>query len=734
MVAYRINQKVDAVVERILPFGVFVRLPDGSPGYIRRRELDLDADVEPDEIVKIGQKIQAVVIRTEDGGNHIELSRRATLKNPWLDFARRNREGGVIRGRVRALHPSGAFVRVQAGINGFVPLGEIASWQVDKPEDVLWIGDTVEAIITDLDVGNQRLTLSIRALMLERDTAKVSTKLSTPPVGQSSLPVSTKPLSAISAALGDKVGTILVVDDHDEVRFSLTEWLNRRGFTAMGAESLEKAIALFKKQDYQVLLADLNLMERDGLELVHHLRQNGSQTHVCVMSSMDELNERADEIEAAHVSQVFPKPLDVEEIEAFLLRLARGETIPTWRAVPKISSPPRAVEVAQSNFVPPKTRVQLVLDQTTQLIRADVGLIFQFDSATKTISILAQSGEESLHLEALYGLNASPVEDVIREGSPVFETRVSGQARARFAKLLELLPFESCIGVPIPVNDEIQHAAFFFHRESDAFSHYRLRDAQSAALLFAAILTRETLEKQLQSLNPMLLSGELARGFGHDVFNKITALDLESRLLLGQKSQDEIQASARRLFDLISDLKATVQAFQQLLQTKEAKESFDVNQVLKDAIVLLLPVAQKERAKIEVNLAPALPPVVGNPIILQQVFLNLMLNAVQQMSLKAEKFHWGGQRVLRVTTSMNKKEEQIRVRIADNGPGIHQTHLKRIFSLGFSTRGGSGLGLNIAQGFIHSMGGELRVLETLVPLGTTFLVEVPFREQESIHE
>lgn len=728
---YQVNQQVEVAVERVLPFGVFVRLPDGAPGYIRRRELDLDADVEPSEVVQEGQRIRAVIIQSGEPEGRIELSRRAALKDPWPEFAEHHRAGDVIRGAVRALLSTGVFVRVQAGINGFVPLAEIASWQVEKPEDVLWIGDTVEALITELDSHHQRLTLSIKALMLQREAGKVSGIVSSDQFSvhsQASVKESALP---VSPAVRDKVGEILVVDDHGDVRSLLTEWLNRRGFLAWEAGSLEEAVSLSEKHNFQVLLADLNLVEKDGLELVRRFRENGNHAHVCIMSSLDALEERAEEIEAAQVFQVFPKPLDLEEMETFFLRLGRGEPIPVWRAAPKTSSAPRAVEVAQSDFISAQTRIQLILEQTTQLIRAEIGLIFQLDSSSKTISILAKAGEMPLRLEALYGLGASPVEDVMREGEPVFETRVSEQARAKFAKLLELLPFESCIGAPIPVNEEIQHAVFFFHREPDAFSHYRLRDAQSAALLFAAILTRQALEKQLQSLNPMLLSGELARGFGHDVSNKITALDLEARDLIAQKSHDEIQASARRLFDLISDLKATVQAFQSLLQTKETQETFDVNEIVESAIALLRPVAQKEHAKIEISLAPNLPPLWGNPVVLQQVFYNLMLNAIQQMSWKAEKFQWGGPRIMRVTTSLNQKEKRIRFRVIDNGPGIHQAHLKRIFLPGFSTRGGSGLGLYIARGFIRSLGGELRVQETCVPMGTTFVVEAPFHQEAS---
>jgi CheY-like chemotaxis protein len=108
---------------------------------------------------------------------------------------------------------------------------EIATWLVDKLEDVLWIGDMVEAIIMEIDSANQRLTLSIRTLMLGRDAIKASLPPSGQPVAQSSLSVSPKISSPIPTDIRDKVGTILIVDDHDEVRSSLTEWLKHRGFT-----------------------------------------------------------------------------------------------------------------------------------------------------------------------------------------------------------------------------------------------------------------------------------------------------------------------------------------------------------------------------------------------------------------------------------------------------------------------------------------------------------------------
>jgi signal transduction histidine kinase len=102
------------------------------------------------------------------------------------------------------------------------------------------------------------------------------------------------------------------------------------------------------------------------------------------------------------------------------------------------------------------------------------------------------------------------------------------------------------------------------------------------------------------------------------------------------------------------------------------------------------------------------------------VFLNLMLNAVQQMSLRPTEH-----RLLSIRSNIGKEPFPIQIRFWDTGPGIHKSLWEKVFAQGFSTRNGSGLGLFIARNFLHSLGGRIRVEESFVPLGATFLVELP---------
>lgn len=736
MHGYQIGQEVEGVVESILPFGVFLRLSDKTKAYIRRRELDLEPDLEPAQVTRVGEMIQGVIIGLETTDKHLELSRRVLLEDGWDDFLRTHREGSVIEGAISALHPHGVFVRLCPGIRGFVPLDELSESRISHPEDSFWVEDHVEAVVTRIDQSRKKVWLSVKARLRQRKQAlavfdKVGTEMEE---------VEDVTAAIAAAFTGEMitpevcllVGPILVVEDHAEMRNSLTTWLKHHGCEIEQAATLAEGLSLVGQRNWGLILVDLNLFDCEGLDLVRHAKRLGSKAHICVMSTPDSLAIRAAEIERVEVSEVFPKPLDLVELEQFFLRLAGGEAIKPWRAkhTPEPDQTLIFPELAlfEDSEEAPIQRLKKAFYWVTKNLRAQSGMIFYLDPVSRAISVLAQTEGATVNQEAFYGLRESPVKDVICEGKPVIENQASTRARARFARLLDYLSFESCLGVPINVHGEVQHAAFFFHREPERFHRDSLlRDAYAGAALFSSLLTEDVINKRLQTMHPMLLSGELGAGFGHEVANKISGLEIQVLNLLRKcEGQERLKLDSTRVLDLVIDMKNTVEAFQQLSRVilPHGDSGCDLNQVLLRAETLLQPVARKDGVKINRRLAEELPKVAGNVITLQQIFLNLMLNAVQQMALKG-----GDHRVLSISTSLGEGQLPVQVRFWDSGPGIHRQLWEKIFSPGFSTRGGSGLGLFIARSFVHSLGGRLSVEESFVPLGTTMLVELPTADE-----
>ena len=150
--------------------------------------------------------------------------------------------------------------------------------------------------------------------------------------------------------------------------------------------------------------------------------------------------------------------------------------------------------------------------------------------------------------------------------------------------------------------------------------------------------------------------------------------------------------------------------------------STDLNQVIRDTLSLLEHQFKTAQILVDLDLADELPPIHGNPGKLQQVFLNLLLNAKDAMP--------GGGR-LRVATLVNGHVEAV---VSDSGSGIAPEHLKRIYDPFFTTKNrpgdkrGTGLGLSVSYGIIQEHAGKIHV-ESAVGSGTTFHLEFPlFKE------
>ena len=258
----------------------------------------------------------------------------------------------------------------------------------------------------------------------------------------------------------------------------------------------------------------------------------------------------------------------------------------------------------------------------------------------------------------------------------------------------------------------------------------RTFDVIGRIILVDDITDRMQMEAQLTQSEKLSSIGLLAAGVAHEVNTPLAVISSYTQMLLKQLRGDE--AMAKRFSPVLE--KITQQTFRAseivngLLNFSRTSGAefvrIDLNQLLHDSAILLDHQFKTARIRVEQNLDAALAPVQGNFGKLQQVILNLMLNAKDAMHNRTE----AG--VLKVRT-FNDGPDSI-LEIEDSGSGIEPEHLHRIFDPFFTTKTapkpgehkGTGLGLAVSYGILQEHGGKIKV--TSVPgEGTTFRLEIP---------
>ena len=243
------------------------------------------------------------------------------------------------------------------------------------------------------------------------------------------------------------------------------------------------------------------------------------------------------------------------------------------------------------------------------------------------------------------------------------------------------------------------------------------------------ITDRVTLEAQLAQADKLSSIGLLAAGVAHEINTPLAVISSYAQMLSKQLRGDG------RLGPVLD--KITKQSFRAAeiangllnfsrTSTTEFRET-DLNQVIRDTLSLLEHQFKTAQIVVDLDLIDGLPSIHGNPGKLQQVFLNLLLNAKDAMPA-------GGK--LRLATLVNGHVEAV---VADSGSGIAPEHLKRIYDPFFTTkttpkpgdRRGTGLGLSVTYGIIQEHAGKIHV-ESAVGAGTTFHLEFPLM-RTSVH-
>ena len=158
-----VGKKYKGVVKSLTSYGAFVDI-GGIDGMVHVSELSWGRIHQPSEVVSVGDEIEVYVISFDKDKRKISLGYKDPNGNPWTQFTSRYQVGDVASVKIVKLMPFGAFAEVLPGVDGLIHISQIANRRIGKPEDVLNVGDVVDAKITAIDEEKHKISLSIRAL------------------------------------------------------------------------------------------------------------------------------------------------------------------------------------------------------------------------------------------------------------------------------------------------------------------------------------------------------------------------------------------------------------------------------------------------------------------------------------------------------------------------------------------------------------------------------------------
>ena len=164
---YQEGDRVRGKVVSLTDYGAFISLEDGIEGLVHVSEMSWTRRVRhPSEILKVGEEVEAVVLGVDPGNRRISLGLKQTEVNPWTVIGERYPVGTKIEGQIKNITDFGVFIGIEDGIDGLVHVSDI-SWtrRVKHPGELFGKGQTVQAVVLNIDVENERLSLGIKQLV-----------------------------------------------------------------------------------------------------------------------------------------------------------------------------------------------------------------------------------------------------------------------------------------------------------------------------------------------------------------------------------------------------------------------------------------------------------------------------------------------------------------------------------------------------------------------------------------
>ena len=749
--------------------GIIVKILDdsyASLGRIRPRELSWNQSVSAiSPRPEVGEKFKAKVIRDKKGKRYVDLSIRQ-LTDPWEKNKDKYKKDQVVRGEIVNIRNFGAFVQIEPGIVALVRPKDIPLRAAQLPHTVLAIGDQVQGVITKVDKEKQEIAISLTKHLQELSSKPAEKRraiqldlldgyrpLKTLETAQDSIDDAQEVTHLYHPAI-PRPKKILIVDDEKDILDKICEYIESKSDAKIvGVQSGEEAIQEIKNdKDIGLVIIDINLKNESGQEVAEDIHQIKPDLPMIFMSGDPERSGeyiRVDNQKRLCVEKEFDFIVDeINRIRTGYWEKIEGAEAVAFSGKGDFIHQLGMTAFAQRSLLDTLSQILSSLRNEIQVTRC---MIFEVDSVNKKVSLLAAEPplEENIEEVFLDGLYYSPVQNVVEDELNFYRKDIY-EWNKRFKRFRPIFPFKTCYGVPLKIPGLIaRHALFVMDDNRIELDQKDMEQTRLTAHFMQSALERSILLKYMRRYEKRYSRGQLLDSFVHELKNKLDSLGALSEAIANDIQKIKQSEDSQKRSNLLSDAREVAEeiavAQEEMVDITKAYQSMasgkleavDVNEVVQKIKLQLKMMAFENKTEIyldeqsHVTLAKAIKSR------LEQIVTNLTLNAIQQIFAKLsfyekirkedpkfslEKY---GQVILK-TQYIAQSPYPIQILVIDTGPGIHYQQQKDMFLLDTTTRReGHGLGLYHSRNLIERMGGRIRLLDSLMFIGSSFVIELP---------